>query len=79
MFRTFAVGGSADGRTSQARDIQFTVKGTSPFSAYREGALNAKPFGLKPDEYIETHVVGATAQQRKDLARAFLSEMQDND
>ncbi|GAA4695816.1 hypothetical protein APR04_002610 [Promicromonospora umidemergens] len=41
VFRAFQVGGSADGRTSQARDILFTVKSTSPFDGYDRGPLNS--------------------------------------
>ncbi|WP_161958476.1 hypothetical protein [Ornithinimicrobium cavernae] len=74
MFRTFQVGGSANGRTSQARDILFSVKSTSPFSDYKD-ALNPQPLGLTPEEYLEIHVHGASPEQWKELARAFLAEM----
>lgn len=75
VFRTFQVGGSANGRTSQARDLLLAVKSTSPFSGYRHDSLNPTPFGLTPEEYLEIWVKGATPQEWMDLARAFLTEM----
>lgn len=75
IFRTFQVGGSADGRTSQARDILFAVKSTSPFDGYDRGPLNPAPKGLTPEEYLEISVEGATPQEWMDLARSFLTEM----
>lgn len=74
-FRAFQVGGSADGRTSQARDILFAVKSTSPFDGYDRGPLNPAPRGLTPEEYLEISVEGATPQEWMDLARSFLTEM----
>jgi hypothetical protein len=75
IFRTFQVGGSADGRTSQARDILFAVKSTSPFYGYDRGPLNPAPRGLTPEDYLQISVDGATPQEWTDLARAFLAEM----
>jgi len=75
VFRTFQVGGSADGRTSQARDILFAVKSTSPFDGYNRGPLNPAPRGLTPEEYLEIWVEGATPREWMALARAFLTEM----
>lgn len=75
VFRTFRVGGSADGRMSQARDILFAVKSTSPFDGYDRGPLNPAPRGLTPEEYLEIWVEGATPQEWMDLARSFLAEM----
>lgn len=74
-FRKFQVGGSADGRTSQARDILFTVKSTSPFYGYDRGPLNPKPMGMTPEEYLEVWVEGATPQEWMDLAGALLTEL----
>lgn len=74
-FRTFEVGGSADGRTSQARDILFALKGTSPFAGYDQRSLNHAPAGLTPEEYLEVSVEGASPQEWMDLARSFLKEM----
>lgn len=76
VFRTFQVGGSADGRTSQARDLVSAVNSSSPFSDYKHAPLNPQPLGLTPEEYLEIHVHGATPEQWKDLARAFLAEME---
>lgn len=74
-FRTFRVGGSTDGRTSQARDILFTIRRTSPFASYDCEPLNPAPHGLTPEEYLEIWVEGATPQEWMGLARAFLAEM----
>lgn len=75
VFPTFRVGGSADGRTSQARDMMFTLKSTSPFHRYDRDLLDTEPKGLSPEEYLEIWVEGATPEQWKDLARAFLEKM----
>lgn len=75
VFRKFQVGGAADGRSSQARDLLFAVKSTSPFDGYDRSPLNAAPRGLTPEEYLEIWVEGATPQEWKDLARLFLTEI----
>lgn len=75
VFRTFRVGGAADGRSSQARDILFAVKSTSPFDGYDRSPLNTAPRGMAPEEYLEIWVEGATPQEWMDLARSFLSEI----
>lgn len=75
VFRIFRVGGSADGRTSQARDILFAINSGSPFDGYARQRLNPTPRGLSPEEYLETWVEGATPQEWKDLARALLVEL----
>lgn len=74
-FRTFAVGGSADGRTSQARDILFSVSSRSPFHGFDSQPLNRTPMGLSPEEYLELWVQGATPEEWKDLARSLLEEL----
>lgn len=75
VFRAFRVGGSANGRTSQARDILFTVKSTSPFYGYDHKPINPKPMGLTPEEYLDTWVDGASPQEWMALATRFLTEM----
>jgi len=60
---------------SQAREILFTIKTTSPFYGYREGPLNSRPLGLKPEEYLEIWVEGASPEQWIELATDFLAEM----
>jgi len=75
VFRTFSMGGSANGRTSQAREIFSAVKRTSPFAEYNREPLNRAPRGLTPEDYLATCVEGATPQEWMDLARAFLQEM----
>lgn len=75
VFREFGVGGSADGRTSQARDILFTVKSTSPFSGYDRKPINHQPMGLTPEEYLDIWVKGASPQEWMALATRFLAEM----
>lgn len=75
VFRAFRGGGSANGRTSQARDLLFSMKSTSPFNGYNQGPLNPTPFGLTPEEYLEIWVEGATPREWMDLARTFLVEM----
>lgn len=75
IFRTFQIGGSANGRTSQARDILFTVKSTSPFYGYDRKPINSEPLGLTPMEYLDTWVEGASPQEWVGLATRFLAEM----
>ena len=75
VFRVFRVGGSPNGRTSQAREVLFSIKSTSPFAGYNRAPLNPSPRGLAPEEYLETWVEGATPKQWMDLARAFLNEL----
>lgn len=75
-FRTFQVGGSADGRTSQARDLLFTINRTSPFHGFDRTPLNPAPYGLSPREYLELHVTGATPEEWVKLAHDFLREME---
>ncbi|NTW39506.1 MAG: hypothetical protein HGA44_06385 [Cellulomonadaceae bacterium] len=74
-FRSFRIGGSADGRTSQARDILFAVNGGSPFDGYDRGPLNPRPLGLSAREYLEDCVEGATPEEWMTLASALLAEL----
>ncbi|GAA3510435.1 hypothetical protein GCM10022262_38090 [Georgenia daeguensis] len=78
IFPRFQVGGSADGRTSQARDMLWQIKRTSPFAGHKEGPLNPAPNGLTPAEYLEISVEGATPDEWVELARDFLREMPEN-
>ncbi len=45
----------------------------SPFDGFRDGPLNSSPRELSPEEYLEIHTEGATAEEWKDLARSFLN------
>lgn len=74
-FRTFRVGGSANGRASQAREVLFAIKSNSPFHDYESGPLNPTPMGLTPEEYLEDWVEGASPEEWIDLATDFLEEM----
>ncbi|GAA4288932.1 hypothetical protein [Georgenia daeguensis] len=74
-FPRFKVGGSADGRISQARELLWEVKRTSPFHGYDQQPLNPSPMGLDPQEYLAIRAEGATPQEWMALARTFLAEM----
>lgn len=74
-FPTFQLGGGA-GRTSQARDMLWTLKSTSPFHDHDRKPLTMKPRGMTPVEYLEIWVTGAHADEWIDLARKFLAEME---
>jgi hypothetical protein len=74
-FPTFQVGGSANGRTSQAREILWTINRNSPFDGYDKGPLNVAPRSLTPSEYLEDYVEGASPAEWMELARAFLAKM----
>ena len=69
VFRTFGIGGSADGRTSQARDILFAVKGRSPFLGYDRTPINPRPMGLTPEEYLDIWVEVRTIKSGWHLPR----------
>lgn len=75
LFPTFGIGGSADGRTSQARDMLFQVKRTSPFHDYADTALTTTPFGLTPREFLEIWARAATPDEWVALAQDFLNEL----
>lgn len=74
-FPRFQIGGSADGRTSQAREILWQLKRTSPFHNYDQTPLTMTPRGMSPHEYIEVWVEGASPTGWVELAAAFLAEM----
>ncbi|GIG40958.1 hypothetical protein [Cellulomonas phragmiteti] len=74
-FPTFGLGGSADGRTSQPRDMLFQLKRTSPFHDYRTHALPTQPSGLTPEDYLDINATGATPAELRQLALTFLDEM----
>jgi hypothetical protein len=76
VFRKFGVGGSADGQTSQAREIPLTVKGTSPFYGFDQKPINAKPMWLTPEEYLDVWVEGSSPQEWMALATRFLAVME---
>lgn len=75
IFPRLQVGGSADGRTSQARDILWQIKRTSPFDGYDRAPLPTTPAGLSPREYLAEMVDGATPDEWVALGEAFLTEM----
>jgi hypothetical protein len=75
VFPRLALGGSADGRTSQARSILWELKRTSPFSEYSTEPLTAQPLGMTPREYLDDYCDGATADEWVSLAAGFLAEM----
>lgn len=72
VFPRFAVGGASDGRTSQARDMLWQIKTTSPFHDFRNSELTTTPHGLSPAEYLDIWTEGANAEEWQDLARRFL-------
>ena len=74
LFPTFKLGGGA-GATSQARDMLWQLKRTSPFHDYGTRLFPQEPFGLPPHEYLEIHVEGATPQEWRQLAHSFLAVM----
>lgn len=76
-FPRFEIGGSANGRTSQAREILWQLKRTSPFHTYETEPLPTRPRGMTPGEYLETWCEGATPDEWFALAQGFLKEMDD--
>lgn len=74
-FPALKLGGSASGRTSQAREILWELKRTAPFYEHDKHPLTQKPLGLTPREYLDTWCDGATADEWFELATAFLREM----
>lgn len=75
VFPRLQLGGSASGRSSQARAILWELKRTSPFYEHDTKTLTANPRGMTPREYLETWCEGATADEWVSLADAFLREM----
>jgi hypothetical protein len=76
VFPGLALGGSADGRTSQARDILWQLKSTSPFADYGTQPLPEHPRGMTPREYLDVWCEGATVDEWVELASAFLAEIE---
>lgn len=75
MFPSFELGGHRT--TSQAREMLWQLKRTSPFANYDKEELPLNPRGLSAEEYLDIWAEGATAEEWKALARAFLAEMGD--
>ena len=75
VFPKLELGGSANGRSSQARDILRELKSTSPFANYQTGPLTTHPSGMAAREYLDLWCDGATADEWVGLASAFLTEM----
>ena len=73
-FPNFRVGGGA-GTTSQARDMLWQLKRTSPFHTYNSQPLTTSPMGLAPREYLEIWVDAAAPGDWEDLANSFLEVM----
>lgn len=59
---------------SEPRNMIWQLMQTSPFVDYENG-LNQEPRGFTPEDYLETFVEGATADEWIGLAAAFLREM----
>jgi hypothetical protein len=72
-FPTFEIGGH--GRSSQARELLWQLKRTSPFHGYDSGPLPIEPRGLAVEEYLEIWVTGASPQEWIALAADFLAEL----
>lgn len=73
MLPRFEIGGHRS--TSQAREMLWQLKRTSPFHDYQSAPLTREPFGLSPIEYLEIWVKGASPEEWINLATAFLTEM----
>jgi len=76
VFPRLAAGGSADGRTSEARAILWELKRTSPFAEFKTERLAHTPFGMTAREYLTEWCEGAAADEWVELAGAFLVEME---
>lgn len=74
-FPRLEVGGSANGRSSQARAILWELKRTSPFYEHDAKPLTVKPHGMTPREYLDVWCEGASADEWVALATGFLEEM----
>ncbi|GGB23220.1 hypothetical protein GCM10011492_11340 [Flexivirga endophytica] len=72
-FPAFEIGGH--GRTSQARELLWQLKRTSPFHEYNRELLPVAPRGLTPEEYLEIWVTDALPQEWIALAARFLAEL----
>jgi hypothetical protein len=73
LFPAFELGGH--GHTSQAREMLWQLKRTSPFHGFHDHELPTEPMGLDPREYIEIWVDTAEPDEWIALASAFLTEI----
>lgn len=76
-FPRFELGGHR--ASSQAREMLWQLKATSPFYSYQDEPLPAEPLNLTPVEYLEIWAKGATPEEWIALAAAFLTEMNETD
>lgn len=72
-FPRFELGGHRT--SSQAREMLWQLKATSPFHSYQDEPLLLEPLNLAPVEYLEFWAEGATPEEWIALAAAFLREM----
>ncbi|GAT89609.1 hypothetical protein CVCC1112_4268 [Paenarthrobacter nicotinovorans] len=63
--------------TSQAREMLWQLKSTSPFQAFQTEALPVEPRGLDPVDYLEIYAEGAEPEEWIALAAAFLKAMEE--
>ncbi|WP_431230823.1 hypothetical protein [Paenarthrobacter nicotinovorans] len=73
-FPRFELGGTRT--SSEARELLWQLKSTSPFHAYQKEQLPLEPRGLTPSEYLEIYAEGATPEEWIALAAAFLDDME---
>ncbi len=76
-FPTFKVGGH--GTSSEAREMLWQLKRTSPFAGGWANELTDEPFGLTPREYLEIWAKGASPDEWIELAGSFLALMRERD
>jgi len=74
-FPRFEIGGH--GQTSQAREMLWELKRTSPFHRYEYEPLPEQPLGLSPREYVEIWADTARPEDWVALATALLHNMQE--
>lgn len=72
-FPFFEVGGTRT--ASQAREMLWQLKSTSPFHDHDKEPLPLMPRGLTPEEYLEISVDGASPEEWVSLAKKFLTEL----
>jgi hypothetical protein len=72
-FPHFELGGHAT--SSEAREMLWQLKRTSPFHGFRNEPLPLEPFGLTPVEYLEIWAQGATSDEWIALVANFLREV----
>ncbi len=73
LFPSFMVGGH--GRTSEARELLWQLKRTSPFHDLHSQELPTEPMGLSPREYLAIWADTAAPDEWIALAAKFLSEI----